>query len=363
MEIRTSFGGEGLWRTISESLGSIHVTASGQREKAIADILVGSKRIRIGAAPTGDHRAYLETQISRWTKAGLPIDICCLWGAVKGYGLDHTRLGADFADAMGVRRFVALDKAVREVYSPGLRVRLIRENVGELALSTLPHPSTVHSMSVYKEGLDHLTYILSDNGSVYFEDESERLAALGVEEADFLAQGRENAIAIASYLRASANIPDEVKHTVAEYATLQERDWRGIIPDSIRQWYTTRVTAEHEGEDPIKPIAEYFGLALARYKVGMYKEPIAPLKASFVPYPDGTEPAMRMGRLEYKVKDSKGNNTVPPWCGHCFLQTGQEYEPTIIGVREYKALDADPFIVTLSRAGAGVNLRADLLAA
>ena len=357
----------GLWQAVADCLGSVPlVVGKESRIKAIADILIGSKRTRIGAQPSPEHRAYLETQIGRSVEAGFPIEVICLWGAVKGYGLDGDRLQADLADAMGIRRFAVLDDLVRTIYSPGLRVRLIRENVGELALTTTDAITVDHNMDIYGGSLDNLVQVLSPLGGVRFVNESDLLSRI-MSQYDFLMMGRGHGAALESYLRASAGVHDTQKDSLPEYAALTERGWKGIIPDSMRDWYTARVTAEHAGKDPIKPIADYFGFALTRYQVGLYaglfSEEIAPLKASFVPYPNGTEESMRKGRIEYKVKDSHGNNTTPPWCGYGFLRAGEEYDPTILGVREYKERTWTPFEVCLQNLDNSQWLRADILAA
>lgn len=361
-------GGAGIFQAVADCLGSVPLVVGREsRTKAIADILIGSKRTRIGAQPSPEHRKYLETQIERCLAYGYPIEIICLWGAVKGYGLDGERNQPDLADAMGIRRFAMLDELVSTLHAPGLRVRLIRENVGELALSTTDAATLAINMVAYREGLDNLARIISPFGHVRFEDESSLLTKLGISQTAFLMQGRSNGAIMEAYLRASDGKPDEQKDRVPEYAALLDLGWQGIVPDSIRDWYKARVTAEHAGKDPIKPIADYFGFALTRYKVGLYTgnwaDDIFPLKASFVPYPPGTSDAMRRGRLEYKVKDSKGNNTVPPWCGYGFLREGEEFDPTILGVREYVERDSRRFEVVLKHSGLWQAVRADILAA
>jgi hypothetical protein len=360
-----------IWQALADCICGATSTPEGNTSAKIADILIGSKKIRLGTSPCAEHRAYLESQISRFIAAEKPIEVMCLWGAVKGYALDDMRLEADLGDLLGIRRFAALDAQVKQHYAPGLRVRLIRENVGEYALTTRPMV-VKRCIEAYRRTLDQMANLLSPSGNVAFEDESNLLAALGVTDSDFLSMGTANGKAILEYYTASDHLPDERKAEVPEFATLTGLGWRGIIPAPIRAWYTGRCSAEHAGEDPAWPISQYFGFALTRYKVGLYNGSvadnngtIAPLKASFVPYPDGTDNALRRGRLEYKVKDSKGNNSVPPWCGHTFLQPEKGHEPTILGVRDVAAagFKCEPFDLTMLFNGEQLRVRADLLAA
>jgi hypothetical protein len=341
------------------------------RDQTIADILVGSKKIRIGAAPCSEHYQHLVERVERFTSRNLPIEILCLWGAVKGYGLDPSRLLPDIADLLAIRRFVALNAQVQQVYSPGLRVRLIRENIGEHVLSTCPENVT-HNAAIYGKSLDAIALALNPTLHVAFENESDIMGNMGLTPRQFIKQGIANGQVIHNYWQASHDLPDEQKGQVPEYTEAQAIGWNGVIPNCIRQWYLDRVSAEHANEDEAqrgKQVCVYFGFALARYQVGLYRGSfsdgqsiIPPLKASFVPYPPGTEEVMRKGRLEYKVRDSKGHNTTPSWCGFGFMRQDcqGQFEPIIHGVRDYKTLPFEPILTRIAAPKGEAVFRADI---
>jgi len=346
----------------------------------IASILFGSKKTRLGPAPTTEEFEYMANRIGHWVEIGKPIEILTLWGALKGYGLVQTRLDVDVVDIMGLKRYAGLQDQVSQIYEPGLCVKIVRENVGEIALSG-ESPDLLEKITPYKNSLDNLCHALSLAPHVRFVDESELLAKQGVAQKVFLKQGLQNAELLMNYWWSSASEPNSEKWPDLDtYHKLQENGWNGIIPQETRNHYFRRVSTEYPDMpdvEKIKQVCVYLGNALARVQCGIFNgsyegadgQIIPPIRTSFVPYPPGTPSALRKARVDFKVKDSKHSNTsIPPWCGYGFMQEKIgviTFEPTTIGVNAYRAFDESmyhPVVMNLVGSnGVAQTFRADVL--
>jgi|FLOH01.1.fsa_nt_gi hypothetical protein len=347
---------------------------------AITNILFGSKKIRLGCSPDNELFNYMKQKIQLWTEGNQPIEIVSLWGVLKGYGQIDDRQQVDIMDLMALRRFANLHNQVQEVYSPGLCVKLIREDVGEYALtgSELDLPNLI---GTYSKGLDGLCDVLGSVSNIRFIDESTILESKEISPEMFLSQAKKNADKFLAYWLSSNQVHDVAKWSnLSEYAVLEQMGWQGIIPFEMRSHYLDRVATEHPDateHERISFVCTYLGTAFARYQFnlieGSYKdshgERISPIKASFVPYPPGTFHSLKRGRVEYKVKDNKNsNNSTPPWAGFGFMKSldgnNTYFQPKMIPLNEYRtiAVETTPLNIRISSEhGYKQTFRADLL--
>jgi hypothetical protein len=348
-----------------------------ERSKELTDILYGSKKIRLGRAPTEEEREFMIDRVSQWVESGHPLEIISLWGATKGYGIFGDRLGVDLSDILGIRRFMKLDTDVRSIYSPGTDITIIREDLGEVALSG-NQPELGNKILRYTTELDRLTKVLGVSDHIKFLDESALLKGKGLSPEEFLLKGQENARKFFSYWVASSNVSEDERDKLPEYKELTRIDWRGTIPDVMREHYLDRVGTEHPTasiEEKVEFVCTYLGTALARYHTrlfgGTFKTPggvvIPPIKASFVPYPPGTPESLKKGRVEYKLKESKtSNNTVPPWASFGFVipngDNGLKLSVSSVGqMRNINPRDIVPGSIDINTERGYQTCRADVL--
>ena len=344
----------------------------------IANILYGSKKQRLGVEPTSEERAHLAARINRWIKAGTPIEISTLWGALKGYGQSDERADADIMDLMGLRRYDNFQGNVSGIYNAGLKITIIREDLEEVALAKAigREESFVSSRAPqYRESLDRICEITGLSSRVKFVDASALLSQKRISSDEYFKRCEQNVQLIFNYWIASQTTGNG-QGQLPELKTLMDAGWLGPIHQDSREYYLGRVTNEHPQMKEINKIEQVcisLGIALARKQYGFFdgsysdsKGVIPPLRTSFVPYPPGTPPELRKGRLDLKVKDAKRSNvSIPPWCGFGFMRQteGQNtYEPTILGVRGFRELTAyEPVTVTISNGRLSQNFRADIL--
>lgn len=330
--------------------------SKGCEAERVAEILLGSKKTRLGPRPCDDHYHYLVKLVERYMTTGQPIEMVTMWGGLKGYGLFDIDQ-ADLLDLLGLRRFASLNAQVRTIYAPGIRVRIIREDVTELILAN--DKSTVeigYHMHQYRAHLCNLLRFFALD-FIQIDDESVLLFKSNTDLSHFMARVMDNAEALYAYWIASDGVQDP--SALPEYKALCDKGWRGIIPQCQRDWYIARVGSEYPDMDyalRVRRVCVYLGNALARGQFKMLhgntsdeQGTIQPIKASFVPYPPGTASEMSKGRIEYKLKDSKSsNNTVPPWSGYCVVR---DSSVNAVGVGEWRviACQCERLSVTLQR--------------
>lgn len=297
------------------------------RSRAVTDILFGSRRIRHGPAPSNRERDYMVMLVDRYISLGVPVQVTLLWGGAKAYGHFPHLCRADLADLLALRRFVHLNSQVHDIYPPGLHVNIIMEDWGEIAL-TLDPADMPDRIKSYIASLIPLATAASGREKLFhFEIESALFTAYSALVAYPLF--REALLAATGmfqvYWNASAEVPEEDRAGLEAFALLKQIGWAGTLPNDSRGYYLERAR-RHYPDAPmttlVTMVCEYLACAFLRTKYRILRGrvtdsngEIPPVRASFVPYPKGAPEFMRLGRIEYKTKDSVNNKQVPPWLG------------------------------------------------
>ncbi|HEY8153916.1 MAG TPA: hypothetical protein VII72_07305 [Myxococcota bacterium] len=94
----------------------------------IARALIGTRKSRLGSAPTGRALAELRRRIADHVAQGLPVDVILTWGPRKFHASrDDNRV--DLAELAALARLAAFQAEVRELHPPGLRYTLFYEDL------------------------------------------------------------------------------------------------------------------------------------------------------------------------------------------------------------------------------------------
>lgn len=343
-----------------------------QISEKITKILFGSKKNRFGTAPTIDEIAFMHDRVDNYVAQDRPIEMQLLWGVLKGYGLDQQRETADMLDLLGLKRFACLNEQVKQVYSPGLDVSVILEDISEEVIAG-DYLNVKNLIGPYANSLKNLASVMEITPGVNIVMESEIMARKGItqefhmEKADGIAQ------LIQQYWNASQNISPEKWESLPEYKALEEAGWKGTIPPEMREHYLCRAQTERpDSEEDVRiwSICKYFGNSLARYSVGLFTgddpEGPQPVRASLAPHAVGASKSLRVGRVEYKLMDDKKSNTsVPPWAGYSYMrETKKGFKPTAYGLRDVRKLtdsDFQRFEVLVESDKGYTPLRVDVL--
>jgi len=350
----------GLTESLCRWLGFADANdCTGDLSERVTTTLFGSRKTRLGSAPSPEMFKAMSDRVARFIASDRPIELVAMWGATKAYGLVPNRVTADVYDVLGIERFVRLASQIREIYSPGLRVNLVREDVGEVAVASV-HGDISGLVEQYRSSLCQLVRVLDQTGSVQFVEESSVLAERSVTPGDFLMTGERFGRMFESYWLATQGVADTDHERLPEHRVLQEdAGFHGVLGEESRAYYLSRARNAYpdlSDMERIWKVCVYLGNAIARRRLDFYrgrvedaKRPIPPLRASFVPYAPGTPSALMVGRVDYKVKDSKSSNNVsPPWCGFGVMeQSDSDFDPRFVGVSHYTAGRINPVTVEL----------------
>ncbi len=336
-------------KTLTVYRGELCKGPAPKKSGQIAQILFGSRKIRLGSAPGEEEMREMEERISRFVESDNPIEINCLWGALKGYGRASLFQNPDIGEMMALRRFEDLHVKVSELHGKGLRVNIIMEDIGSSILNDKVDGTSGYIESYYNS-LKDISSELGISGRIQVKKESELLAGKGFDVPAFLVYAEKNCNMFIDYLTASQQVDETAWNALPEYITLQKAGWKGTIPMVTREYYFQRVATKNPNADMPERIlyaCKYLGLAFARYQCqvcgGSFADQtgiIPPIKASFVPYPPGTDVELKNGRLEYKVFDDKDNRrSVAPWSG-CGLIVRKDgcLKSKIVGLNEYRQM-------------------------
>jgi hypothetical protein len=364
------FAHDGVTRTLDRLLMYDLIRPAGQLVSTIADILIGSKKIRHGNT-SPEHHALICERVQRFVSCGEPIEVFAMWGANKGYGQVEDRVSVDLADVLGLRRFVSLNEQVKTLYSPGLRIRICCEDIGEELLNR--HQLNMRQkMTTYVTGLRNLARIMS-GGAITVQEETEILRQLDQNKCEFVATAKDLGVLFEHYWFDSEEVPEDQRESLVAHRHLARAGWQGGVENVAREYYIDRARNEnpslgHSGL--VRQVCTYLGLALARRKAkvdtGLSHDTngyIPPIRANFQPYPPGSFASHKTARLEYKVKDSKNSHrVVTPWCGFGFASpAGEQWDVTLATLRNYAEYKVDPMTIVATDGDLHQPVRADVL--
>lgn len=252
----------------------------------LAELIIGTGRIRYGSRPSAENYDHLVSTLDARLTNNEPIEFLVMWGATKAYG--HFELHTtDLLDLMALKRLWCLSEAIKRTHAPGIRVKIIWED-----LTTLLTTGT--------DCMDYLNSFraLIDAMGLHFIE-----VILESDLADCPAYIRD------IYINAEA----------IENGREAEVGWRGPV---LWDYFLKRAASKYptaSAEYLRDRVALYLGICMARYQYKVL--PPSDVKLSFAPYPKEVPDSMRRGRVEYKLKADKSNgSTTPPWCGFGVLR-------------------------------------------
>src|SRR5262249_45987241 len=117
----------GSWPRLSGEGNVLARGAIDDTTTAIARVLLGSRKTRLGALPPPRSREVLRERIRHKVADGLPIEAILTWGPRKFYAEGRDDV-SDVAEAVALERLFDLHRLVAGVYPPGLHVTIFLED-------------------------------------------------------------------------------------------------------------------------------------------------------------------------------------------------------------------------------------------
>lgn len=324
-----SYVPDGLAASISELVRQ----GQSQAHASFADAMYQNKAHRIGPTPTAQQIEYANRVCLEACHSRQPVRTLTPWGALKGYGVFATSVGADILDIMALRRLIDTINALRQHAKAGVRSTVMIEDVTERFLNP---DAPVQAMQDYTHDLQCAALAMGAE-DLEIVMESELIHRIDWNESIVTTRALMNAEEI--------NLVMQIPESLRE-GRLRSMGWMGTLSDQTIAWYMDRTRSEKPDATDAESrmsIARYMGLSLARKQAGYTRYPI---KLSFAPYPPGVDSGMLMGRVDLKTKLSKSNGHVPPWVGYGVFDTACDFR--MVGVGGMRKISTKPVRVTFS---------------
>lgn len=315
---------------------------------AIVDILIGSGQTRLGPRPSPEAHVAMRAIVRDAQEAGRPVPVLVPFGPVKPEGGEP-----DLAELWALSRLACVSRRVRQIYEPGLEVRVRLED----ATGHYLEPARIDEIAQYTGRFVGLVEILS---------EEEGISVTGVPESDlvnplaFVAEACLVHPVVSRYLDGTTG--DEPLEATAVGRELRDAGWRGAITSTLRAAMTERMEKIVGAANAAAQIRRYFSAALARRRLGVARagwvEPV--IEYSFHPPTGAPFHAAAPGVYARTVDARVTKRHVAPWRACGYLSINGETRGQLVPWRD-RPEGLEPNHVRVVGSRQSVLVRADYL--
>lgn len=220
----------------------------------LTTILLGSKDQRYGPKPSPESLVAIRVTIQKAVELGLPIPVLVPWGGRK---MDKD-IKLDIAEVSAIRQLLSVDECVRNVYPPGLQIRVRIEDINAEWLY-----KDSEGIEEYSSGMQKLITMTKGDTKI-----------IGIVESEMMDKGKYMKLATSYSILLSRVIghqiasPDVNVWDIPEYQKLAERGWKGDIPKEQRDYYLDRykrIEPNISDVEAVMKLADYFAGSKVRY--------------------------------------------------------------------------------------------------
>ena len=259
--------------------------------EGVVEAILGNKSIRQGPRPKPEGLVKIREIVRKAVSENKSIPIISAAAAVKVLGKEGLSSQVDLAELMGLRTLACLDRRVKNIYAPGIKVNMRIEDITEQLLS----PEV--------EGLQNIV-------DAYCQKFQDLVTVLGY--SDWLTLKLESEMAdTKTYLETAGQYAIGFKRYLSGQQSFPPPPWTNQIrPDQI-EWFLARYTKLY-GEEPrdaqLERLALYLAGTLTRsvLKASGVTEPSITISVSASALSSPTE-----ARVFYRT--IAGHNHIPWW--------------------------------------------------
>lgn len=323
----------------------------------VLEALIGTTKVRLGPAPTGDNLTATRAVVEKLVARGEPIRLLMPWGSKK-----PDNGGLDVAELAAIRTLQDLEARVSAAYSPGIDlVMRIEDLSGDFLFSA--EEDAVVALPASRRYVEDFSMLLRLLAVPFIRPFREREL---MEEADYLVLAEHLTGFVHDYLVESEGCWEDATE-LNSYRALHAQGWTGFIPTEQREFYRSRYIRKDPDlgwSGATRLLARYFASILARIKMGGYGSERWGrdfINISFAPPVPGTPPAFASRRLFYRtVSEAMSRTHIPPWRARGFLKVTRDRVLTKIG-HFGDERDWNDAVVIVEEGDARVELRAPVV--
>jgi len=301
---------------------------TGPLEYKILQCLIGTgSSSRLGPFPEDDVVKVILDNIRKNIQKGQPIQIVSAWGGKKT--LSGIKQEVDIAEYFTMLQYLAIYKAVKNIYSPGLEYNIF---IGDAYYRYLYGDDP--GVYIYHSRLKSLAKIFGVSCFNLFS-----LEEIHRRDSTLLNECENNCRLLSDYWKESANICEENWKRLESYKNLCNSGWLGEIPTVMREHYLKRLNLlfpDFSLEEKIFSIVKFFayGMMVSQNDLFGRKDPTT-CTADFcllrIP-PPGMPKNLHENRLRKRILPVKfSKKTAPPWAiAGALTFKGASYKPLLI---------------------------------
>jgi len=292
-------------------------------DEAVLAEIIGSRNLRYGTCPAPENKEAISKAIAFWVEKNEPIPILCPWGSKKA----TSTKSIDVAEIFALHMLKNLSERVSDVYSPGIKVNLLVEDLGGYFLFEDEGETGRKASEKYVADFLRLLKILGYESFIN-----------PIKESDFVTEGEHKRLVggfcklLTRYIVETDEKGLKNFESLKSWKELEETGWKGMIPYEQRDHYRDRYKTIYEGMDHLgatKMLARYLAQSLAKYKSGAsgvneeWKGNF--VQVSFVKPVPGVPETSATKRVYYRTLPMKyGETHIPPWRGRGYLKISDE---------------------------------------
>ena len=197
--------------------------------------MLGSRKTRLGAAPSPLSRQALHERIRHKVVTGSPIEVILTWGPRKFYATADDN-SSDVAEAAAIERLFDIHRAVEAVYAPGLHVTIFVEDFEGRFIEGVPP----EAFARYIESLEALTGVMATAGTIAIVRTSDLLQRPPDRLAEVRARLEQNYERLRAYWLESEADPEDGRPTESVGA-INALGFVGPITRETRRFYLDRL--------------------------------------------------------------------------------------------------------------------------
>jgi hypothetical protein len=279
--------------------------------EVLLSIIIGSRNIRQGKAPTIEVQANIIKLIKQCMETGKPIPVLVGSGPKK----TDNNSSIDIAELSVLNILECVNNEVKKFHKPGLDIQIRLEDLTGIWLEG---DKAVNSMDRYMKDFQKLLRILGYENIKTFRES--QLTSLK----DFTESSKMYSELFEEYLTETHELDESEYTSTDSYKKLTETGWKGIVPFVMREYLYNKYYKLIPGinkKGMIEVASKYLGSTLARNKLnatgksaGMYESGFKPMEIAFATPTPGIPEDMHGARVYYRtvtLKNSKKH--IPYW--------------------------------------------------
>jgi hypothetical protein len=275
----------------------------------IARVLIGSRKTRLGPAPTGRALHSLRRRIADYVSCELPVDVILTWGPRKFHAAREDN-AVDVAELCALLRLAAFQAEARRIHPPGLRYTLFYEDLEGLFIEGEQDDAAFWP---YGAGLVRLVNLLGDAAGVRVISTSGLLRRF--DPAEVRARLAENA----AHLR-------DCWHGAGDPVALERLGFAGGIDATSKLFYVGRLDRlladRRTPEEKQDMVIRLFAAVLLHRQLEMFRvrPELEAVKLSFLGLAGGP-PSLAEGRVDVRsISADLCRHSLAPWSAKGYLR-------------------------------------------